>query len=342
MSVSVSEQKRVLVVRAGALGDTLMTTPLLRALRESSPERPIDVLCAASAAPLLERNTRVAEVLPLRYRNLPYALSPEKQRLTRTLRARGYTQAILLERRHHYRRLLERAGIESIRSFRETPFDPKTHAIVNNLRAAGLEADGADLDMEAHWSGDDERRAKTLILELPRPLVGIHMGYGPRGKKRRQSERLKGWPLAHFVELCQTLSHRGSSLVFTGSSEDRRDVGRVTSRLSGASFANLAGRTSVCELAALISRLDLFVSVDSGPAHLAAAVATPLVVLWGPAILEQVRPISSRSPVVVLRHPVPCAPCYETPLMKTCRQNVCMESITPDEVASSAASLLSV
>ncbi|HXV62199.1 MAG TPA: glycosyltransferase family 9 protein, partial [Vicinamibacteria bacterium] len=278
MSVSVSEQERVLVVRAGALGDTLMTTPLLRALHEGSPQRPIDVLCAASAAPLLERNTRVAEVLPLRYRNLPYLLSPEKQKLARKLRARAYTRAILLERRDHYRRLLERAGIESIESFRETPFDAKAHAIVNNLKAAGLESIGADLDMEAHWSEEDERRAEGLIVGLPRPIVGIHMGYGPRCKKRRQSERLKGWPLAHFVELCQTLSRQGSSLVFTGSSEDRRDVVRVTSRLSGVSFANLAGRTSVCELAALISRLDLFVSVDSGPAHLAAAVATPLVV----------------------------------------------------------------
>jgi ADP-heptose:LPS heptosyltransferase len=93
-------------------------------------------------------------------------------------------------------------------------------------------------------------------------------------------------------------------------------------------------------LAAVIEKLDALVSVDSGPAHLAAAMGTPLVVLWGPAILEQVRPLSSRSPVTLLRHPPPCAPCYETPLMKTCRRNVCMEAISPGEVLAGVAVLL--
>jgi ADP-heptose:LPS heptosyltransferase len=93
-------------------------------------------------------------------------------------------------------------------------------------------------------------------------------------------------------------------------------------------------------LAAVIEKLAAFVSVDSGPAHLAAAVGTPLVVLWGPAILEQVRPLSTRSPVVILRHPPPCAPCYETPLMKTCPRNVCMEAIRPAEVLEQVERLL--
>ena len=106
------------------------------------------------------------------------------------------------------------------------------------------------------------------------------------------------------------------------------------------SLPSLAGRTSMRELAAVIEKLDALVSVDSGPAHLAAAMGTPLVVLWGPAILEQVRPLSVRSPVTLLRHAPPCAPCYETPLMNTCRRNICMESIGPREVLASVAALL--
>ena len=67
---------------------------------------------------------------------------------------------------------------------------------------------------------------------------------------------------------------------------------------------------------------------------------TPLVVLWGPAILQQVKPMSSKSPVTILRHSVPCAPCYDTPLMKTCRQNICMEGIKASEVDSAVRKLL--
>jgi ADP-heptose:LPS heptosyltransferase len=117
--------------------------------------------------------------------------------------------------------------------------------------------------------------------------------------------------------------------VFTGSAGDRELADRIAGNLPEGTVRQLAGRTTVRQLAAVIRRTTLFVSVDSGPAHVAAAVGTPLVVLWGPGILDQTRPISTRSPVRIVRHPVHCAPCYGTPLMKTCRENICMQSITP-------------
>jgi len=318
-----------------------MVTPLLRALREKFENAEIDVLCSRLAADILELSPRVARRFALRYRNLPYALSLEKQRLVRELRSRDYDFAVLLERVDRYRLLLERAGIRKIRSFRETPFDPRAHAIVNNLRAAGFEDGGPRLDMEVFLSDDDRKRAAELLRDVPGPRIGIHVGYGPRGKKRNQSERLKGWSSESFTEVAAGLLERGRSLVFTGSPEDRGDVEAILARLPAAGSAvSLAGRTSMRALAAVIENLDALVSVDSGPAHLAAAMGTPLVVLWGPAILEQVRPLSSRSKVTLLRHAPPCAPCYETPLMKTCRRNVCMEAITPREVLDAVGELL--
>jgi ADP-heptose:LPS heptosyltransferase len=315
-----------------------MVTPLLRALRQKHPEAELDVLCSRLASDLFELTPGVARRFALHYRNLPYALSLEKQKIVRELGARGYDRAILLERADRYRKLLERAGIRSIQSFRETPFDPRAHAIVNNLNAAGL--DPSNLDMEVFLSDDDRRQASHLLgTSGAGPGVGIHIGYGPRGKKRHQSERLKGWALENFAELAAGLAGRGMSLVFTGSREDRLDVASVIQRLR-APVLDLSGRTPLRVLAAVIEKLAAFVSVDSGPAHLAAAVGTPLVVLWGPAILEQVRPLSTRSPVVILRHPPPCAPCYETPLMKTCPRNVCMEAIRPAEVLEQVERLL--
>ncbi len=324
----------ILVVRAGALGDTLMATPVVRALGERYPDASIDVLCSNAAKALLEFHPRVDRLFSLKWRNLPYAISLEKRRLRKQLRARDYDMAVLLERAPRYRELLDKAGIREIRSFRESPFDPKMHAIENNLRAAGVPG---STDMELVVSDNDERKAQAFLDGLGRPLVGLHVGYGPRGKKRDQSVRLKGWALENFIELGEKLVADGSSIVLTGSADDRPDVDKLAARVPA---RDLAGQTSVRELAAIIQRLDLFVSVDSGPAHMAAAVGTPLVVLWGPAILEQVRPMSSTSPVRVLRHVVPCAPCYETPLMKTCQQNICMEGITPERVLSDARALL--
>jgi len=311
-----------------------MATPVVRALGERYPDASIDVLCSNAAKALLEFHPRVDRLFSLKWRNLPYAISLEKRRLRKQLRARDYDMAVLLERAPRYRELLDKAGIREIRSFRESPFDPKMHAIENNLRAAGVPG---STDMELVVSDNDERKAQAFLDGLGRPLVGLHVGYGPRGKKRDQSVRLKGWALENFIELGEKLVADGASIVLTGSADDRPDVDKLAARVPA---RDLAGQTSVRELAAIIQRLDLFVSVDSGPAHMAAAVGTPLVVLWGPAILEQVRPMSSTSPVRVLRHVVPCAPCYETPLMKTCQQNICMEGITPERVLSDARALL--
>ena len=69
---------------------------------------------------------------------------------------------------------------------------------------------------------------------------------------------------------------------------------------------------------------------------MAAAIGTPLVVLWGPGILAQTRPLSSATPIRILRVDVPCAPCYGTPQMRRCIRNVCMERILPSAVVSAA------
>jgi ADP-heptose:LPS heptosyltransferase len=133
---------------------------------------------------------------------------------------------------------------------------------------------------------------------------------------------------------------RGARLVLTGSADDREEAEAIAARLPASSFLQLAGRTTVGELAAVLRRLRLLVAVDSGPAHMAAALGTPLVVLWGPAILEQVRPISSTTPIRIVRHRVFCAPCYGTPMMKTCQRNICMEAISPERVLAEAVALL--
>jgi ADP-heptose:LPS heptosyltransferase len=73
---------------------------------------------------------------------------------------------------------------------------------------------------------------------------------------------------------------------------------------------------------------------------MAAAIGTPLVVLWGPGIEAQTRPLSTSTPIRILNAHVPCAPCYGTPQMKLCVRNICMEQIQPAEVLSAAADLL--
>jgi len=325
---------RLLVVRAGALGDTLMATPVITALRRRYPQSEIDFLCSSVARPLLELHPALSRIFDLKLRNVPYLISAEKRRLASELRDRDYAWAVLLESAPAYRELLERAGVQEIRSITDT-FDPALHSIVNNLRAAGESGDDPP-PMELHVAPADEARAVSLLASLPRPVIGLHAGWGPPRRKGQREDRLKSWSVENFRRLAGLLQ---GSLVITGGPDDVAQANRLAAGLSLSPLV-LAGQTSVRELAAVIRRLDLLISVDSGPAHMAAALGTPLVVLWGPAILEQVRPMGDPSRLRIVREPVPCAPCYGTALMKSCRRNVCMEGITPEWVAAEAAELL--
>jgi ADP-heptose:LPS heptosyltransferase len=343
---------RILVVRAGALGDTLMATPVLAALADRHPGAAIDVVASAPAAPLLAGHPHVARVLALGWRNLPRVVSPEKRALVRDLRAAAYDLAIVLERAPRYVDLVERARPRRLIGFQATAFDPALHSAANNLRAAGFE-DWASRSLapQIFLDENDEREAGEVLGGLGRAearphdeerrrLVGLHAGYGPPRRKKYQETRLRGWRLDRFAEVGRRLVARGFRIVLTGSTDDREAVARIARELPPGSAIDLAGKIGVRTLAAVIRRLDLLVSVDSGPAHIAAAVSTPLVVLWGPGILEQTRPIARDAPVVILRRPPPCAPCYGTPLMKTCPRNICMEAITPGEVVTTAVRLL--
>jgi ADP-heptose:LPS heptosyltransferase len=325
---------RLLVVRAGALGDTLMATPVVTALRRRYPHFEIDFLCSSVSRPLLELDPAISRLFELKLRNVPYLVSAEKRRLAGELRGRNYAWAVLLESAPAYRELLERAGIAEIRSITDS-FDPHLHSIVNNLRAAGESGDDPP-PMELHLGAEDEARAAAWLAGWPRPWIGMHAGWGPPRRKGRREDRLKSWRVESFRKLAGLLK---GSIVLTGGPDDVAPAQRLAEGMSPAPLL-LVGRTSVRELAAVIKRLDLLISVDSGPAHMAAALGTPLVVLWGPAILEQVRPMGDPARIRVVREPVPCAPCYGTALMKSCRRNVCMEGITPERVAAEAAGLL--
>jgi ADP-heptose:LPS heptosyltransferase len=257
----------------------------------------------------------------------------EKRRLVRRLNDAGYDLAVVLEHAPRYYELVERAGIPTVRGFRETSFDPALHSIANNLRAAGFD-DFATRSWRmligaCHQLPEFEQLVTGTVGS---PSVGLHVGYGPAGRKKNQEQRLRGWPLENFAAVGRWLIDHGATVVLNGSPGDRETVGRLARMLPGERVRNFTGELTLQESVSLIRNLDLLVSVDSGPAHIAAALGTPLIVLWGPGILEQTRPVAHSGPVEILREAVPCAPCYGTPLMKTCRDNICMQRITPSRV----------
>jgi lipopolysaccharide heptosyltransferase I len=148
----------------------------------------------------------------------------------------------------------------------------------------------------------------------------------------------KNWPLAHFAALAHMLlEDPGVSLDLLGSAADRAVCEQLASGLPTERVRNLAGTLSLVELGSRLQALDLLIANDSGPVHLAAAVGTRTLVLFGPTDPARTGPYGEGHRV--LSAPAPCAPCYR----RRCHVHghACLDSILPDQVAGVARSMLS-
>jgi ADP-heptose:LPS heptosyltransferase len=364
---SISEQKvsengvrpqgrpRILIIRAGAIGDTLMATPLVRAVRRTFPECHLVFLCSVTAFDVVRYNPHVDQAIPIAYRHLPSWLSSEKSRIHRTLRDLNLDWALVLEshpsfadlaRKGGAQRIIAYSGDDHVQGFEPARFDPRKHSIENHLAAASplrLRPDG--LQMELNYEPETNKIVSRLLetagVGSGDCLVGLHAGWGGRTRTPNHT-RLRSWLPDRFAEVVRWLvRERGARVVLTGTAGDR-PLTRYITREADAPCLDLAGELSLLELAALIRRMNAYLTVDSGPAHMAAALGTSLVTLWGPGIFEQTAPISPDNPPRILYHRVHCAPCYGTPAMKTCKENICMKEIQVEEVKKALEEALSL
>lgn len=346
---------RILVARVGALGDTLMVTPALRAVRQSIPNAYLAALVSAGATDVLRYNPHVDRVFSLPHWRAPFWLSSAKRQLRSALHFEHFDAALVLESDARFLPLLRATGcprviaygaLANAGGFEQAEFNPRAHMIDNHIAAARLlGASPAGPEMEFHIP--DNLRAPLVerlnAVGLPKGglIAGIHAGWGGR-KHPLETTRLKSWPPERFAEVARWLA--GSlcvRVVLTGSQADH-ELNALIARRSGVTCLNLAGKLSLLELAELLRRLSVYLTVDSGPAHLAAALGTPLVSLIGPAIIEQTAPLGQAGRVRNLYHRVECSPCYGTPRMKSCRDNICMKAISSDEARLAIEQMLGV
>ena len=344
--------KYILIVRIGAVGDVLMATPLVSAIRKIFPDSYIGFLTSDYAMPLLQYNQEINTLYSIKHRKLPFWLSREKQRLTNEMKKKKWDVIFLLESNPIFASLIKKFNAEAVYGFKgetdgyltdSVPFSPGSHVISNFLKLGSLLGkDFGEFPMKLCWDNAATEKVKTILNKLPDnyPKIVIHAGFGPSGKRGRKAIGVKSWAIDRFRETIVRLNKEtGASFVLTGTAEEFTTNESITKGLKFP-LLNLAGQTTIPELGALLKEMDMLISIDSSPAHIAAAVGTPLIVLWGPAIEIKMRPVSLNSPVIVINKHLPCSPCYETPRKDNCRNNICMKEIQVDEVVEEAIKLL--
>jgi ADP-heptose:LPS heptosyltransferase len=339
--------RRIAVFRALQLGDLLVAVPALRSLRAGFPEAEITLL----GLPWAEEFARQFGHYVDRFVEFPgypgiLEAKADPERTARFLaeqRAYGYDLVIQMQGDGMVsNRLVADLGGWITAGYYlgdppasltvAAPYPDDRHEILRNLGLAqllGCPDCGADLEFPLFL--EDRRRAVELLGRLQRsaPVVGIHPG------ARAPSKR---WPPEHFAALADELVRRyGASIVITGSASEKESAREVL-RCMDAGALDLTGRTSLGALAAVVSCFDLFVSNDSGPAHVAYAVGTASITLFGPVDPRRWGPLQGKQHLVA-QHAVPCSPCgcWECPI-----DHRCLRQLRSEQVLALAARLFGV
>lgn len=139
--------------------------------------------------------------------------------------------------------------------------------------------------------------------------------------------RTKEWPLEHYAELAKKILAEGKHVVLAGGAADAPKGREIADACASAKLIDLTGKTSLRELAALIKGCCFYISADTGPLHIAAALKKPLIAMYGPTKADRTGPYGSKNSTVLLS-PAKCAGC----LQKKCGDWHCMHDITPQKV----------
>jgi lipopolysaccharide heptosyltransferase II len=351
--------RRILVIRLDLLGDLVLSLPAVYALKRSYPNAEVTILALPYAADLLQLAPEVDHVLAYdvnRIRRPSDVLTPRHYReffaLVQQLRQAKFDICLSLQGRfacvmawfsgcpRRYGYAGEAYPFMLTDTLTGRRYDVRQHEVMYDLRLAELA--GGDVD----WSHPpqpklsiptaEQRRMRHLVEEFEvtpdGPLVVLHPGASNGSAKR--------WLPEYWGQLASRLHEElGATVVLTGTSAEA-DVVQAVARHCKFRPPILAGQTSIPQLGALIKRADLVISSDSGPSHMAAALGTAQVTIFGPTDPVVYAPLNSKA--VIARRDLPCSPCYDARATAECRFGHvnCMRQLTPDEVYESCTRLL--
>jgi heptosyltransferase-3 len=299
-AIDVSDLRRALVIQLRHHGDVLLTSPVFTVLKSRVPSIELDALVYAETREMLDLHpaiTRVHVVRRGRKDTGTVARIAEESRLFFDLRRRSYDLIVHLSEHPRGAWLARSLGARYAvapnfsrkarvwkRSFTHLyplPSHARRHRVELNLdalRRIGIQPGEAERALVLVPGEEAERSVEGLLADnglVPRGFIHIHPG---------SRWQFKCWPPGRTAAVIDALVRRGERVALTAAPDDRELalIAEIRSRASS-QFTDLSGRLTLKQLAALSARAKLFIGVDSAPMHIAAAVRTPVVALFGPS-----------------------------------------------------------
>lgn len=332
---------KILVRAVNWLGDAVMTTPALSAIRQTWPTAEIVLLANPLVSQLFIADPRVDRVLSFNRQGAEKGVMG-RLRLAHRLRKERFDLAILLPNSFDSALVPWMAGIpvrlgkasdgrSLLLSGRYHPSGHGKHEVFDYLQMLQHFGISGDVVSPQLFTTLEEDQTAAILLSnngiaQQERVLGINAGATYGSAKRWYPER--------FAQVAAKLAERWNArIVLFGGPGEVELVAAIERELAG-NCVNVAGKTSVRQLMALLKRCDFLVTNDSGPMHIAAAFGVPLVAIFGPTDHTGTAPCSDRA--IVVRTPVDCAPCK---LRECPTDHRCMTGVTVEQVLQAAEQL---
>lgn len=342
--------KKILVIRLDNIGDILVTTPALRALRKRFPNAKIDVLVRPQLKELLQGNLNINKILCL---DIPWLHKGGAVNLLdsikfffgnhptiKQLKQERYDLAIefhtdprnifLLWKINATHRIGHAVRGLGFLLTKIVPFAYDTHIIDRHLSipyALGAEKESQTLDLAIPAKVTQKVKELLVKTNVVSDFVCLNPGTGRVNKF---------WVNEYWALLADKLIEKYDlQVVFTGGKEDTKDFDEIFKNVKcREKVVSFVGKTSLMECAAVIKQSKLCISTDSGPMHLAKAVGTPVIGLFGPIPPEQWGYKDETSDYVVKK--IECSFCDKPDCIRTVDRYLCMRLITVNDVLKKA------
>lgn len=323
-----SSPSRLIIRMPNWLGDCVMSAPVISAIKKKRPDVSVSLMIKSGMTGLGEIIPGVDNVI---------ALERDSTSAINAVRQARYDTALILPNSFRSAWEMWRAGVP-VRAGYASDFRsvllthrvkrPKPHSMhmteyyFHVAQAIFPEITIGAVSLTVPSSA--LQRSYDLLPKTARPLVGLGFGasYG----------HAKMWAKDRYAELIGRLAET-ADVVLLGAESDR-EMEREIMTLADGKAVSLVGKTDLAALAAVMSRLSLYVTNDTGPMHIAAGLGAPTIAIFGPTSPEETKPLGAN--VTVIRHKADCAPCFKRECPTDHR---CMTAVSVDEIVETARSL---
>lgn len=346
------QYNNILVNALVNLGDVVLTTSAIALLKKAYPKAKITMLCKGVVRQAVENNPVIDEVMVFDYKAKQNSIG-KMMDMVKEIKSRRFDLSISFDRKLRPALLCFLAGIPT-RVGADRIFDDKPskvtwlytdtikikHDIVNTLQAETYQEivrgftglDDHEVPVFANLTENNYKKAEELLKRLPKSDKVIALCV-------KGTFGLKTWPKEYFATVVNELNRRYNAAFFVVGAPGDRNYSDEVIREIGLPVENFCGDTSLTDLAALLSKVDLFVTVDTGATHIAATTGVKMVTMYGCTSPKRWHPYNKNARV--MSYDPECCPCSygenECPYLPKPK---CLYEVTPEKVLENCLELM--